>query len=170
MLKFIKNNKTALYGGLMATLFIGSGAFLLGNISGYEAKNLIEASVSGLNVLCNTIILAAATILALLLTLLGVSNKSKDTIKEEHYFHVLSIAKTDVIVLICAMVFFQFINIPVFESDKVKENLYEIIYWAILATSSIISGMMITVILMLYIAIRDLISIIGLGGKQSYDF
>ena len=81
MLKFIKNNKTALYGGLMATLFIGSGAFLLGNISGYEAKNLIEASVSGLNVLCNTIILAAATILALLLTLLGVSNKSKFKLK-----------------------------------------------------------------------------------------
>lgn len=53
-----------------------------------------------------------------------------------------------------------------FESDKVKENLYEIIYWAILATSSIISGMMITVILMLYIAIRDLISIIGLGENN----
>ena len=65
MKQFFKKNKRALYGGLIATLFTGLGVFLLGNLTGYEAKKLISTSLSGINMLCNTIILASATILAL---------------------------------------------------------------------------------------------------------
>ena len=49
------------------------------------------------------------------------------------------------------------------ESDNVPTSWFDIIYWATLASTSIISGMMITVILMLYTAVTNLIAIIGLG-------
>ncbi len=163
MITFLKNHQRAIYGGVIATLITGFGVFLLGNVTGYEAKKLLESSLSGLNMLCNTIVLASATILALLLTLLSVSSGSKTTLKERHYLQVLSIAKFDVILFISALILFQFFNIPIIESDNVPLRWFEVIYWATLASTSIISGMMITVILMLYTAVTNLIAIVGLG-------
>lgn len=162
MFKHIKNNKNPIYGGLLATLLTGLGIFLLGNLSGYEAKHLLKVSLSGLNMLCNTIVLASATILALLLTLLSVSHGFQDTLKKKHYQQVLSIAKFDVILFIASLILFQFFNIPITETDNVPMDWFEIIYWCTLASTSIISGMMITVILMLYNAVTTLIAIIGL--------
>jgi len=163
MIDFLKNNRTSIFGGLIATLFTGIGVFFLGDVSGYEAKLLLKDSLAGLNVLCNTIILASATILALLLTVLSVSSGSKDALKKTHYLQVLSIAKFDVILFIAALILFQFFNIPIMESNKVPTSWFDVIYWATLIASAIISGMMITVILMLYTAVTNLIAIIGLG-------
>ncbi|MBU2929425.1 hypothetical protein [Winogradskyella psychrotolerans] len=163
MFDFFKENKNAIYGGLIATIFTGTGIFMLGNVSGYEAKHLLKESLNGLNMLCNTIVLASATIMALLLTLLSVSFGSDMTLKKLHYQQVLNIAKFNVILFIAALILFQFFNIPIIESDNVPMNWYSVIYWITLASTSIISGMMITVILMLYRAITNLIAIIGLG-------
>jgi hypothetical protein len=166
MLKFIKNNKNAIYGGILATVFTGLGVFLLENVTGYEAKKLLKSSLSGLNLLCNTIVLASATILALLLTLLSVSFGSDSKLKKRHYIQILNIAKFDVILFIFALVIFQFFNIPILESDNVPLSWFNKIYWATLASTSLISGMMITVILMLYNAVTNLISIIGLNSNH----
>lgn len=60
--------KRAILGGIISLVVIAVGIFILGRLSGYEAKILIQKSLEGLNTLCNTIVLASATILALLLT------------------------------------------------------------------------------------------------------
>lgn len=163
MLDFLKNNKNAIYGGIISALFASLAAFLLGNVSGYEAKELIKASLGGLNMLCNTIVLASATILALLLTVLSISSGSKNTIKKRHYQQVLSIAKFDVVLFITTLILFQLFNIPITESKSLPIAWFDIIYWITLISTSIVSGLMITVILMLYNAVTNLIAIIGLG-------
>lgn len=76
MVDFLQNNKNAIYGGILASVFTGLGVFLLGNVSAYGAKNLLKVSLFGVNILCNTIVLASATILALLLTVLSISSGS----------------------------------------------------------------------------------------------
>ncbi|PVW16254.1 hypothetical protein [Marixanthomonas spongiae] len=167
MKDFFKKNKRPLYGGLIATLFTGLGVFLLGNVSGYEAKQLISTSLSGINMLCNTIVLASATILALLLTLLGISTGTKSKLKNAHYQQVLSIAKFDTILFVGALLLFQLFNIPITEAENVPTAWYDIIYWTTLLFSSILSGMMITVILMLYTTVTNIIHIVGLG-KDHY--
>jgi len=154
-------------GGLFIFLFTGLGVFLLGNISGYEAKKLIEASLDGLNMLCNTIVLASATILALLLTLLGISTGSNSKLKAAHYVQVLNIAKFDTILFISSLVLFQFFNFPIATSDSVPVDWYKWIYWAALIASSGISGMMVTTILMLYSTVTNIINIVGLN-KDHY--
>ncbi|RCW91339.1 hypothetical protein [Winogradskyella arenosi] len=166
MFNFLKDHKNAIYGGLIATCFTGMGVFMLGNVTGYEAEHLLEESLGGLNMLCNTIVLASATILALLLTLLSVSFGTEMSLKKVHYQQVLSIAKFDVILFVAALILFQFFNIPIIESDNVPTHWFSIIYWVTLAMTSVISGMMITVILMLYSAITNLIAIIGLGKNH----
>ncbi len=163
MIKLTAYNKRALFGGIVAALITGGGAFLLGSLSGYEAKSLIKSSLPGINTLCNTIVLASATILALLLTLLSVSSGTKSRLKDEHYRHVLIIAKIDTIVFVVAMVVFQIFNIPITEAENVPNSWYSTIYYVSLSLSAVLSGALISVVLMLYNAVTSIVKIIGLG-------
>jgi len=163
MKNFISHNKRPLLGGLAIAIFTGLGAFLLGDVSGYEAKDLISTSLSGINMLCNTIVLASATILALLLTLLGISTGIDSKIKNEHYRQVLTIAKFDTVLFVGALILFQLFSIPITESKNLPTEWFAYIYWATLFFSSFLSGLMVTVILLLYTTVTDIICIVGLN-------
>ncbi len=166
MVKLSKYNQRSLYGGLIAAIITGTGVFLLGNVSGYEAKNLITSSLPGINMLCNTIALASATILALLLTLLGISSGSSSKLKKEHYLQVMAIAKLDTILFVISIILFQVFNIPITESDELPTTWYSNIYWATLFLSSLLSGGIVSVIFMLYNTVINMIKIVGLGEKD----
>lgn len=139
------------------------GTILLGRLSGYEAKELIKNSVGGMNTLCNTIALASATILALLLTLLGLNSTSKSKLKKDHYHHILQIAKLDTIVFIAAVITFLLFNLPITESDNVPPSWFSTLYYMSLTVSSILSASLIVVILMLYNTVVNIVKIVGLG-------
>lgn len=165
-MKLSRYTKRALVGGGISMVIILMGTILLGELSGYEAKVLIKNSIDGLNTLCNTIALASATILALLLTLLGISSSSASKLKKDHYKHVLQIAKLDTFVFISAVISFLLFNLPITESDNVPANWYTMIYYTSLAISSILSAALIVVVLMLYNTVVNIIKIVGLGMKD----
>ena len=131
--------KRAILGGIISLLVILLGTFLLGKLSGYEAKILIKNSIAGLNTLCNTIALASATILALLLTLLSISSTSTSKLKKEHYMDVMRLAKADTAVFIASVIAFLLFNLPITESDNLPANWYSTIYYLSLGISSISS-------------------------------
>lgn len=166
MFNLIKYNKRAVIGGVFAAIFTGLGAYLLGNISGYEAKVLIKSSLPGINALCNTIVLASATILALLLTILSVSSSTKSRLKEDHYKQVLYIAKLDTVVFVFSMIVFQLMNIPITEAENVPPSWYTSLYYVSLGLAAILSGALISVVLMLYNAVANIILIVGLNVKD----
>jgi len=163
---FFLFNKRALFGGAISTITIALGAFFLGDISGYEAKKLLEKSLQGLIMLCNTIVLASATILALLLTLLGISTGTDTKLKKDHYHQVLNIAKFDTVVFLSSLILFQSFNLPIVEAENVNISWYDYIYWITLFASSVISGMMAATILMLYRTVSNIIAIVGLKSED----
>ena len=167
MFKLTHYNKRALYGGLFAALVTGTGAFLLGNISGYEARELLASSLPGINTLCNTIALASATILALLLTLLSISSGSQSKLKREHYEHVMRIARMDTVVFVVSLVTFQVLNIPFSEAEGVSGMWYITLYYVSLGVSSLLCGALISVVLMLYNAVVNIIKVVGLGETDN---
>lgn len=154
--------KRAVLGGFISLAIILSGTLLLGKLSGYEAKILIRHSLAGMHTLCNTISLASATILALLLTVLGISSSSKSKLKKDHYRHILQIAKLDTIVFVASVITFLIFNLPITESDNVPYNWFNFVYYISLAISSILSSLLIMVVLMLYNTIVNIINIVGL--------
>lgn len=165
-MKLSRYTKRAILGGVISMFVIGLGSYLLGELSGYEAKVLIKNSLGGINTLCNTIALASATILALLLTLLALSSNSKSKLKKDHYQHVLQIARLDTIVFIAAIMSFLLFNLPITESDNVPPNWFSTVYYISLAISSILSAALIVVVLMLYNTVVNIIKIVGLGQKD----
>ena len=155
--------KMPLYGGLLTAVFSGFVVYLLGNLSGFEALKLIETTIPRISSLFNTIILASATILALILTLLAISSGSDSKLKKFHYKQVLSLARFASFLFIVTLVVFLFLNIPLDEAENIPSSWYSNIYWVILFVSSFLSGMMVAVILMLYKIIHNIIIIVGLG-------
>jgi hypothetical protein len=158
--------RTAIFGGVIGGVVISAGTILLGEISSYEAKVLIEKSISGLNTLCNTVVLASATILALMLTLLGVGLRSNLNFNKIYYENILQVAKLDTIVIISGLVFFLIFNLPVSESENLPENWHKILYYVAIALSGILSGTFIVVVIMLYNTIKNIILIEGIGVKD----
>lgn len=165
-MKLNRYTKRALLGGTISLIVILTGTILLGELSGYEAKVLIQNSIAGLNTLCNTIALASATILALLLTLISLSDNSGSKIKSEYYNDVLQIAKLDTAVFIASVIAFLILNLPITESDSVPANWFSTIYYITLGISSVLSAALIVVVLMLYNTVVNVIKIVGLGMKD----
>lgn len=121
--------KRAIVGGVVSTIVMGTGAFILGQISGYKAMELLKNSMSGINMLCNTVILGSTTILALMLTLLGLSRSSESRLTDRHYKDVLMIAKSDTILIVVAVITFLMLNLPISESEEVGSAWYQTIYY-----------------------------------------
>ncbi|WP_224485576.1 hypothetical protein [Robertkochia aurantiaca] len=165
-LKLNTNTKRAIGGGVVGLMVIIVATYLLGELSGYEAKVLIKQSLTGLNTLSNTIVLASATILALLLTALGLSSSTETRLKDAHYADILIIAKTDTGVFIAALFVFLVFNIPITEADNVPPKWYSWIYYGSITISSILSAALIVVVLMLYNTVTNIIKIVGLNKKD----
>ena len=158
--------KRAFVGGAVSALIMGAGTFILGEVSGYEARALLSSSLSGINVLCNTVILGASTILALMLTLLGLSTTAKSKLSNAHYQHVLMVARTDTILIVIAVVTFLLLNLPITESKELPASWFSAIYYISLAMAAILGGMFIAVVTMLYGTIANVIEIVGFKVKD----
>ncbi len=154
--------KRAVAGGVVSTLFMAIGTFVLGEVSGYQARELLTSSLSGINVLCNTVILGASTILALMLTLLSLSRAAESHLSKTHYRHVLTIAKADTILIIVSIITFMLLNLPITETHEVPSSWFITIYYISLGMAAIIGGGFIAVITMLYGTIANVILIVGL--------
>lgn len=153
--------KRAFVGGLVSTIVVGIGTYILGELSGYKAKELLSSSLSGINMLCNTVILGSSTILALMLTLLSLSRATKSRLSHEHYNHVLMVARIDTILIVAAVITFLLLNLPITESDQVPTSWYSIVYYTSLGISAILGGGFIAVVTMLYGTIANVIAIVG---------
>ena len=158
--------KRAIVGGIVSTLVMAAGTFILGQISGYKAMELLKNSMSGINMLCNTVILGSTTILALMLTLLGLSRSSESRLTDRHYKDVLMIAKADTILIVAAVITFLMLNLPIRESEGVGSTWYDTIYYVSLGMASLLGGGFIAVVMMLYGTITNVILIVGLNIKD----
>lgn len=154
--------KRAIIGGAVSTLIMAIGTFILGELSGYQAKALLATSISGMNMLCNTVILGSSTILALMLTLLSLSRAAESNLTETHYRNVLLIAKSDTILIIVTVITFLLLNLPITEADGLPGSWFTTIYYVSLGMASIVGGGFIAVITMLYGTIANVILIVGL--------
>lgn len=155
--------KRAIIGGVVSALIMALGTFILGEVTGYKAKELLATSLSGINMLCNTVILGSSTILALMLTLLGLSRNAESHLNKAHYQNVLMIAKADTILIIISVITLLLFNLPITEASDLPQDWFATIYYVSLAMAALIGGGFIALITMLYGTIANVILIVGLG-------
>lgn len=158
--------RKALFGGAFAMIIAVVGSTVVGNLYGAEGRLLLEAMLPTTRFLCSAMMTATATILALMLTILSLSSNSSNQIHSAHYRRVQQIALLDMIAFVGATFLLLVLNIPLEESDSISTEWYSTSYYVVLIYSSVLGGMLISIVMMLYAAIRDMISVVGLQDED----
>lgn len=163
-------SRRALYGGITAGAVALGGQWLLGSIySGYEARQFLESMSSSALYFGSAIVTAAATILALMLTILSLTSQSDDDFDKVFYLRVERIGKLATVALMGGIVLLLFLSIPVKEADNVPSSWFTIIYYVLMTFLAILAGILIAIVLMLQNAISSLISVIRPSAEQEEE-
>ena len=160
-----KRSRLPFLWGASAALIGLATTYIVGMVSGFEAKNMLQDSLTRINTFCNTVILGSATILALLFTVIGFVNNHKKKFDANFYKRIKQVAFFTTATFIAGMLLFLLLNFPISNSDDLSSKYYKIAYYVTLGSSSLVGGMMIFVIVLLYQTIVDLANLLG-GGKD----
>jgi hypothetical protein len=162
---FLVDFRYAVVGGVLAAMVTVAGTLAVGDLSGAEARPLLEAMFPTTRFLCSAVMTGSATILALMLTLLSLSHnvsmKAEEQIQTVHFRRIRQIALIDTVTFIGASLLLLFHSIPIGESNEVPAPWFEPVYYILLSSTAIIGGLLVTVVLMLYHTVHDMIHTLG---------
>jgi hypothetical protein len=130
----------------------------VGGVSTYEGRELLEAAIPNLRFLTSTVVGAGATVLALMLTLLVFTLSSEWDFRAQHYQRVSQVSFFTTVAIAVGVILLLVIGLPLEEAEGLQAY-YNVMYGLITGTASLLGGLMIAVVLMLYQAIRGLVDI-----------
>lgn len=158
--------RRAIVGGVLAAAVALFGGLLVGEASGAEGRTLLEVTLSSTRSFCGTVTLALGNILALMLTLLSLSASTDTELKWTHYQRVKQISWLVSVVLTASILIYLLLNVPLEQSDTASKPTtdfgFSTLYYVTLVLSSLLAGALITIVLMLFNTVRDIINVIGL--------
>jgi len=157
--------KWALTGGALAAVFGIGVMILVGRVGDYEARLLLEATLPTIRFLASSVITGSATVLALMLTMLGISGQTEVDLKPTHYRRIVQVSVMSVVALIASLLLLMFLTFPLQESEQLR-SLYSVVYYVVLGISAVVGGMMVAVVLMLLNAIRQMVEIFHPGASS----
>lgn len=148
----------ALAGGVLTASIAVGGQWLIGQIySGYVARQLIEAMLNPALFFGASVVTASATILALMLTMLSLSDQSKANFELNFFQRIEQIGVLTTISLAGGILLLLFLSVPLQESKNVPSNWLTVIYYVLIVFLALLAGLLVSIILMLLNSIRSLI-------------
>ncbi len=148
----------AALGGVAAAVVGFGGMVVVGTASAFEARRLLDAVLPTVRFAASSYVAGGATILALMLTLITFSISHDIDFRESHYRRIQQIAQLTSAVIVSSVMLLMFLSFPLGEAD-VDRGWYLWVYYAVLLGGSITGGIFISIILMLYYAVRGLIGV-----------
>lgn len=154
-------DRRALIGGLLAAGIALAGQWLVGQIySGYEARQLLEASASSAHYLASSIVTASATVIALMLTMLSLSKQSESEFDSVFFKRIELIGTLSAIALSAGILLLLFLSTPIQQSDEVPNSWFLVIYYILIAFVAGLAGLVVSIVMMLLNAIKSLIKVV----------
>ncbi|MGC2235361.1 MAG: hypothetical protein WA584_04330 [Pyrinomonadaceae bacterium] len=148
----------ALGGGVLAAVIALVGQWFIGRIyNGEQAQYLLQAINNSALWLGGSVVTASATILALMLTMLSLSDQTKIDFDRVFFRRIEQIGVMTTISLASGILLLLFLSIPLQESKNVPNQSFTVIYYILITFLALLAGLLITVVLMLLNAIRSLI-------------
>ena len=148
------------------TLGIGAGgAAVLGSVGRFEAKRLVEALVKVLPYFASSGIGASASVLALMLTLLGMSRQADVQLAETFYRRILWIGRQASALFVGNVILLLTLAAPVgvAEAESGKDYFVVVQFYVISGLVACVAGLFMSLILMLQSTLTDLVAVLGLG-------
>lgn len=158
---FVVRWRWALLGGAFGGALALGSILVVGRIGGAEGRILIEAVLPSVRFLSSGVLAAAATILALMLTALSVSRSADTRLDRRHYREMEQIGWLTTATLIASVLVLALASVPITETDAVDASLYRYLYMGTMAMVAFLTASFITVIVMLNISLRRLITAVA---------
>lgn len=148
----------AMAGGFSAAAAVFAVTALVGRVSSFEARGLIQGIKPTATFAASTYIAAGATILALMSTVIAFSITHESEFKASHYRRLRRIAGYTTALILVAIALLTVLVVPIAEADA-SSNGYVIVYWAVLVLSALGGGLTVTIVLMLNYSVRGLVDL-----------
>lgn len=149
--------RSALSGGGLAALVFLATTVGLGSLGDRQALHLLESTLPTIRFLCSAAVGAAATVMALMLTLLGLSREMESEVHPDYYRRIHHIATMCVVCLVGGVTILLILTLPMGESDKL-EAYYDLIYYIITVAASLLGGLLVAITLTLRKAVHALLT------------
>ncbi|MEZ5397964.1 MAG: hypothetical protein R2724_35070 [Bryobacterales bacterium] len=163
--RYTRDTVRAVIGGVVA-LAVASGLGVTLSVAGtFEMQRLLEALRGVLPYFASAAMSASATVLALMLTVLGIGHRSEHTLSPRFYRRVQWIGRQATGTLAAASVLLLTMAVPVAEiEDKASSaaTLIRMQYYATCGLTGLVSGVLVSMVLMLESTLTGLVCVLGL--------
>ncbi|QEG39304.1 hypothetical protein [Roseimaritima ulvae] len=157
---------TAAVIGVVVALCVGSATFAMGNVGDAEARRVLEAIIPTSRLFCSSILTVSATVLALMLTMIGLGHNANAGLADAHYHRIIKIALYDAVLFAAGTIVFVLHCVPVYESDAIPSWWYPTIYYGVLVTLATLAGGAVSIVTLLYLAVKDVVEVVALGKSD----
>lgn len=154
----------ALAGGMTSAAAVFTVTALVGRVSSFEARRLVEGIKPTATFAASTYIGTGATILALMSTVIAFSISHESEFRHSHYRRLRRLATATTALILVSIALITCLVVPIAEADAPSSG-YIGLYWAVLILGSIGSGLMVSIVLMLNYAVRGLVDL-GTHGSS----
>lgn len=166
---FSGDNK-AIYGGLLTVAVAFGGQWLTGvAFDGYEARQLLEASASSALYFGSAVVTASATIIALMLTMIGLTKQADSEFDTVFFKRIQRIGQFSTAALTAGVLLLLFLSIPLEESDKIPTDYFKTIYYILITYVAGVSGLVVAIVLMLLNAMNSLIDVVSPTADEEVE-
>lgn len=148
-----------LIGGVVTGLLALFTLWTVGRIGGYEAQRLLEGTLPTVRFMSSTTATASATIMALMLTMLSLTIGHDTEFREAHFERIRRIALYSTICLVSSILVLLILVVPLESSDEVSGTWYTVVYYVILGAASMLGGLIVAIMLMLYNAVVGIVQL-----------
>ena len=160
LLKESARTRVSLMGGMCVSLLALLTAILIVNVySDTQARVMIESMSPSARTLSFAVMTASATIIPLMLTILSFASRLEREFDRIFYRQVKLISLMSSIALILSVLVLLILTIPVLESDSLQ-SWFRAIYYILVFCVSILAGLIVSVVLLLYRTVTDIIGIV----------
>jgi len=156
------------FAGLLATGIALAFTLGVGRVSAYEVPELLQPLISTLQYFCSAMCTASGTIVALMLTALGLSAQSNRRFKAFHYRRLRFIAQLATVVFVLAALLLLLIGLPLERADRIPRAFHSYAYYVVAGYAAILCGVVVTTVLMLYRTVAETIDAVGLAESEHH--
>ena len=155
------SNWWILTGSAITVLVVVLSRLAVGNYySDLEARELLVAMRDGTLFLSAAIATGSATIVALMLTLLGLARGERDEFQRALHDRLRTIAWLATLSLLGAVLILITMSIPLVESQSVPTDAYRILWWSFSGAVAVVSGLFVSVVLTLLVTVIGAVQVL----------
>ena len=164
--RWVHDVKRAGVGGVIALAFAAVTGAVVGTAGPWKAEEIVESVTAVLPYFGSAAMGAGSTILALMLTLLGVGQSAQTRFSQTFYKRIVWIGRQACLVFAGAALLLLAMAAPVQKLEEGDGTLLVVQFYVIAGSLALLAGLLTSTLMMLQSTLEDLVKVLGIGLEE----